>query len=232
MAINLESCDLYGIRDLCQGFASPCFYRNEKRLCILKYRGLTLVELFVVLAIIATLVAISLPAIQVARERARETVCKNNVHQINLAIAQFAEVHKHLPLANAPGVTGGWMVEILPFLEQQNMRNVLSPGIPITDVSKDFFRPPSIFICPRRTAIEQTTEDAISPAHYVFVPVSRRESFKLFDAPIDYSEPWISGPEMSYDSVTRSEGPHSKGFFYANGFQQGVRFFLNGEDHH
>lgn len=231
MATILKTCVLYSIGGSFRDFELPCFYRNEKRVYIPQYRGLTLVELIVVLAIIATLVAISLPAIQAVRERARETVCKNNIHQINLAIAQFAEAHKHLPRPNAPGVTGGWMVEILPFLEQQNMRNSLPSGTPIADVSKDFFRPPSVFICPRRTAIEPTTEDVILPAHYVFVPLSRRESFQLFDAPIDCAEPWLSGPEMSYNSVTRSEGPHSKGFFFANGFQQGVRFILNGQDH-
>jgi prepilin-type N-terminal cleavage/methylation domain-containing protein len=59
--------------------------------------GLTMVELLVVLAIIATLLGLLLPAVQLVRERARETVCKNNVYQINLALTQFRETHKKLP---------------------------------------------------------------------------------------------------------------------------------------
>jgi hypothetical protein len=62
------------------------------------------------------------------------------------------------------------------------------------------------------------------PGHYVFVPASRRRSFLVFDAPIAVSVPWLSGPEMDYSAVIRAEGPHSQGFFYASGFQQGVRF--------
>lgn len=70
----------------------------------------------------------------------------------------------------------------------------------------------------------------MSPAHYVFVPVNRRDSFRVFDAPIALSTPWVNSPEMDYNSVTKSIGPHSKGFFYAQGFQQGVGFVLDGQD--
>lgn len=68
------------------------------------------------------------------------------------------------------------------------------------------------------------------PAHYVFVPASRRKSFLVFDAPITLSVPWINGPEMDYNSLTKLSGPHSNGFFYAAGFQHGVGFMLNGQD--
>ncbi len=193
-------------------------------------RGLTIVELFVVLAIISIMLALLLPAVQSVRERARETVCKNNVHQINLAIAQFAEAHKQLPRPSPTGQTGGWMVEILPFIEQRNLKDSILIGAPIANAPASIYLPPPIFRCPRRAALEQTSEDEISPAHYVFVPVARRESFLLFDAPIDHSVPWLNGPEMNYDAVTRSVGPHSNGFFYANGFQQGVGFMLDGQD--
>lgn len=80
-------------------------------------RGLTFVELFVVLAIISILLSLLLPAVQSVRERARETVCKNNLHQINLGIAQFAETHNEFPQPSPPGLIGGWMVEILPFVD-------------------------------------------------------------------------------------------------------------------
>lgn len=192
--------------------------------------GFTIVELFIVLAITLILLALLLPAVQSARERARETACKNNVYQINLALAQFAEAHEQLPRPSAPGLTGGWMVEILPFIEQQNLKTNVVAGDPIADATKALFRPPSTFRCPRQTVLEDTPEDAVSAAHYVFVPVSRRESYFVFDAPVAHSVPWLNGPEMDYDTVTRSIGPHSDGFFYAKGFQQGVGFMLNGKD--
>jgi type II secretory pathway pseudopilin PulG len=192
--------------------------------------GITIVELFVVLAIISIMLALLMPAVQSARERARETVCKNNVRQINLAIAQFAEARKQLPSPSPPGQTGGWMVEILPFIEQHNLKDNILIGVPIANAPASVYRPPPIFRCPRRTVLDQTPQDAMSPAHYVFVPVSRRESFYVFDAPITLSDPWIKGPEMDYNAVIKLTGPHSNGFFYAAGFQQGVGFMLNGQD--
>jgi prepilin-type N-terminal cleavage/methylation domain-containing protein/prepilin-type processing-associated H-X9-DG protein len=53
----------------------------------------TLVELLVVVAIIGTLVALLLPAVQAARATARATACKNNMRQIGLAVLQFCDTH-------------------------------------------------------------------------------------------------------------------------------------------
>ena len=71
-----------------------------------KLRGLTIVELIVVLAIIAGLLALLLPAVQSARERAREAVCKNNLHQTNLALAQFAEATSSFQRQRQPEKSG------------------------------------------------------------------------------------------------------------------------------
>jgi prepilin-type N-terminal cleavage/methylation domain-containing protein len=97
-------------------------------------RGFTLVELLVVIAIIGVLVALLLPAVQAAREAARRTQCTNNLKNIGLALLNYADAKKVLPAAtqyrpgkggavfppppdNGPG--GTWVVEILPFIEQQ-----------------------------------------------------------------------------------------------------------------
>jgi prepilin-type N-terminal cleavage/methylation domain-containing protein/prepilin-type processing-associated H-X9-DG protein len=93
-------------------------------------RGFTLVELLVVIAIIGVLVALLLPAVQAAREAARRAQCTNNLKQIGLALITYADARKTLPAAtqfnpsavyprpqNGPG--GTWVLEILPFIEQQ-----------------------------------------------------------------------------------------------------------------
>jgi prepilin-type N-terminal cleavage/methylation domain-containing protein len=53
--------------------------------------GFTLVEILVVIAIIAILAAMLLPALSGARERARRTSCINNLRQFSAAYEMYAE---------------------------------------------------------------------------------------------------------------------------------------------
>lgn len=55
--------------------------------------GFTVIELLIVIAIIAVLVGLSLPATRMAREEARRTACRSNLRQIGAAILMYAERH-------------------------------------------------------------------------------------------------------------------------------------------
>jgi len=60
-------------------------------------RGLTIVELLVTIAIIAILVGLLSPALQVVREASRRTSCANNMRQIALGMATYDDAKKQLP---------------------------------------------------------------------------------------------------------------------------------------
>ena len=97
-----------------------------------KAAGFTLVELLVVIAIIGILIALLLPAVQMAREAARRISCGNNLKQYGIACHLYHDIHKIFPKGgtyksnNHDGVWSngniapklGWQARILPFMEQ------------------------------------------------------------------------------------------------------------------
>jgi len=106
-------------------------------------RGFTLVELLVVIAIIGVLVAMLLPAVQMARESARSRACMTNLRELGQAAIMFEDAKRRYPgwqeitarNVGAPlsihtvfsGAGGGankvagWNVHLLPYLDQDNL---------------------------------------------------------------------------------------------------------------
>ncbi len=66
----------------------------------LKSRGVTLVELLIVIATVGTFASILLPTIQAAREDARRKTCANNFKQIVLALHNYHDVNGAFPAGN------------------------------------------------------------------------------------------------------------------------------------
>ena len=96
---------------------------------------MTLVELLVVMAIIATLIALLLPAVQSARAAARLTHCRNNMHQIGLAVHQYANVHagsfpKYSHDSSVKSIS--WVNSLAPYTENVNSLRIC-PEDPVGD---------------------------------------------------------------------------------------------------
>ena len=93
-----------------------------------KEAGFTLVELLVVIAIIGFLVGITLPAVQAARETARRMQCANNVKQWGLALQSYHDTASALPMGNITDRFWTWRAALLPFLEQNNVYQLVDFG--------------------------------------------------------------------------------------------------------
>ena len=184
--------------------------------------GFTLVELLVVIAIIGVLVALLLPAIQMAREAARRSQCANNMKQMGLALHNYHDTHQVFPsgfvvypnnaMSNIRG--WGWGALILPYVEQGALYDALgvtqnridqldggtypAPGSPLTQTRLPVYRCPSD-IGPDRNP--QRANHGMSNYSGVFgngTPAGRDPDGTSYGNAFESSHPWRAGNGMFF----------------------------------
>jgi prepilin-type N-terminal cleavage/methylation domain-containing protein/prepilin-type processing-associated H-X9-DG protein len=138
--------------------------------CRRRSSGFTLVELLVVIAIIGVLIALLLPAVQSARESARRTTCTNQLKQFVTAALNHEVALRHYPTGGwgwswvgdadrgfGEEQPGGWIYNILPFMEQKAKHDMPKDGKPnehtepqLEGARRMLIDPIEILYCPTR----------------------------------------------------------------------------------
>ncbi len=152
-------------------------------------KGFTLIELLVVIAIIAILIGLLLPAVQKVREAANKTTCMNNLKQLALAAANFESSTGLYPV-NSTGTLGatsapfsaGYVIEFLPFIEQDNLFNMYDRNANWNAPSNEAVRMTKVktFVCPSTIRTREAFE-------YTTVNGSSQPRALVYGAPIDYA---------------------------------------------
>ena len=129
----------------------------------------SLVELLIVIAVIALLLQLALPAVEMSREAARRTHCVNNIRQIVTAANLHVASRRHFPAGGwswqwvgdssrgtGRGQPGSWIYNSLPFLDEQAVHDATPTAVQSISLK--------IFHCPSRRIAKAY------PNHWRFQP--------------------------------------------------------------
>jgi prepilin-type processing-associated H-X9-DG protein len=119
-------------------------------------RGVTILELLVVMSSITILASILLPAVQSARETARNLECGNHLRQFGVALHAYHDVHRALPagwqLDPSNRWAYGWGTSVLSEIEESSLQSQTDRTRPMDQLNSAVrSTTPTLFLCPSDT---------------------------------------------------------------------------------
>jgi hypothetical protein len=167
----------------------------------MRRRGVTIVELLVVVAIVAALVGLLLPAVQSARESARRIHCANNLRQLGLAAANHESSRRVFPLGSEarewaarphfPHQYFRWstLAHLAPFYEEEALLRGIDLSVPLyIGLTADAISPQNrpvvrmvvpLFLCPSDKG--GRVAELFGPTNYVGCTGSGHDGGTPFD---------------------------------------------------
>ena len=103
-----------------------------------RWRGFTLVELWVVISILALLVAILIPALRGARKSAKTTVCGTHLHQLGVAIQLYYNENTCYPPHKwklPDGTNDRWPTAVAEYIRSEEIQ--ICPAVPQWKVGRN-----------------------------------------------------------------------------------------------
>ncbi|HBE69536.1 MAG TPA: hypothetical protein DDW52_15430 [Planctomycetaceae bacterium] len=127
-------------------------------------RGFTILELIVVVTIIILLLAILVPALQMARESSRRVSCTSNLKQLGLGLLNYEASHRSFPYGQSEG--GGFLVALLPFVEQEALGRQVSEFQRLNQDYARFSFHNWLFLCPSDPGPPMIGEGSMTGSNY------------------------------------------------------------------
>lgn len=181
--------------------------------------GFSLIELLVAIAILGVLVALLLPAVQAARESARNVQCKNHLRQQGLALHLHLTNHQcfssggwgYFWLGDADegfgeNQPGAWTFSLLPYLEQSSLHSQAADGVRCQaspaqrQATAEMLKNPlQVFHCPSRRPARAISKHPATAHNGDYPPFAARSDYAA-----NQSDRWPTG-----NGILDAQGPDS-----------------------